>query len=117
MAKLASTRTAGKMYDISVGNGFTTINDASMTTSGDHCPDGYHEHLRQRTFLGRDPLGNHVWCSVLIYAVHIIGPPQDRQACMILPPVAEIGATRVILPTMQNYQYQWTGDSYGWVPA
>lgn len=109
------------MHDVSVGNGFTTINVSASIRSGRGNrvdPLAACEHLKNNVYIVVVMPGSADFQRVALYAVHEIPdeiPPQ--KACFNLPAVAKIGTSHALIPAMETYQYQWTGHDYGWVPG
>lgn len=108
------------MHDISVGNGFTTINTAKTGTSGkvrNLCYGVVERHLKNHLKICLSPQGL-AFQALAIYTVHII-PERfpTRSKVSRLPPIARIGETVALIPSMETFQYQWTGQGYGWAPG
>lgn len=108
------------MHDISVGNGFTTINIAKNGASGKirNISDGVVErHLKTHLRIALTP-NSTVFQVIAIYTVHIIPDHfPARKKVSRLPLLAKIGETVALIPSMETFQYQWTGTGYGWTPA
>lgn len=108
------------MHDISVGNGFTTINVAKTGTSGKIRNVSYgvvERHLKNHLKICISPQGLALQ-ALAIYTVHIIpGRFPTRKRVSRLPALARIGEIVALIPTMETFQYQWTGQGYGWAPA
>jgi hypothetical protein len=123
MTTVAQLHHLGCLHDISVGSGFTVLNPAKIISSGPPpaVPIDFRDYLKQCVMIEEDPFGRPgkiSWRALHIYTVHKISNPSGPAGvCAELPPLATIGEIRAIIPTMEQYQYQWTGQRYGWVPA
>src|SRR6478736_1571142 len=108
---------SGPLFDLTVGGGLTAINVSSQLTSGaGGATEAERDKLiKHRVYVMRfaDTIA---WAAVNLYAIHRM----DRQKnpsdiCVLLPAVAEVSTVKYVYPDLRPYQYQWTGQSYGWV--
>lgn len=106
-------------YDITVRNGFTTVNPTFLPSSksGQIRHGKWRKHMNVALHVAPTACGPE-FQVISIFAVHELDelpPPGDKVAQ--LPSIAKLGQVLALIPSMQQFQYQWNGQFYGWVPT
>jgi hypothetical protein len=106
-------------YDVTISNGFSTINQTFLPSSqSGRLPNGnWLKFFGMPIHISPTPRGPE-FRQISIYAVHELGElpaPGDKVG---QPPArAKIGTILTLIPSKQQFQYQWNGQFYDWVPV